>query len=46
MHVPELARFGAQISLEDARSAVITGVRKLVGGAVVMATDLRASLAW
>ena len=42
MHVPELARFGAQISLEDARSAVITGVRKLVG-APVMATDLRAS---
>ena len=42
MHVPELARFGAQISLEDARSAVITGVPKLVG-APVMATDLRAS---
>ena len=42
MHVPELARFGAQISLEDARSAVITGVPKLVG-APVMTTDLRAS---
>jgi UDP-N-acetylglucosamine 1-carboxyvinyltransferase len=42
MHVPELARFGAQISLEDARSAVITGVPKLVA-APVMATDLRAS---
>ncbi|MEY3042164.1 MAG: UDP-N-acetylglucosamine 1-carboxyvinyltransferase [Pseudomonadota bacterium] len=42
MHVPELARFGAQISLEDARSAVVTGVPKLVG-APVMATDLRAS---
>ncbi|MCF6253706.1 MAG: UDP-N-acetylglucosamine 1-carboxyvinyltransferase [Thiomicrorhabdus sp.] len=41
MHVSELARMGADISLEG-NTAYITGVKKLFG-APVMATDLRAS---
>lgn len=41
MHVLELKRLGAEISL-DGRSAVVRGVRSL-SGAPVMATDLRAS---
>jgi UDP-N-acetylglucosamine 1-carboxyvinyltransferase len=41
MHVPELQRLGADISLSG-RSAHIRGVRTLMG-APVMATDLRAS---
>ncbi len=43
MHVAELNRMGAQIKLEGA-TAVITGVPHL-GGAPVMASDLRASAA-
>ena len=42
MHVQELARLGAQISL-DGQTAHVTGVKKLTG-APVMATDLRASV--
>jgi UDP-N-acetylglucosamine 1-carboxyvinyltransferase len=42
MHVPELARMGANIAVQG-RSAIIRGVPKLKG-AEVMATDLRASL--
>ncbi len=42
MHVQELARFGARISL-DGETAIIEGVSKLKG-APVMATDLRASV--
>ena len=42
MHVPELARMGADIQVRG-RSAVVRGVEKLVG-APVMATDLRASM--
>ncbi|WP_019832566.1 UDP-N-acetylglucosamine 1-carboxyvinyltransferase [Sphingomonas sp. PR090111-T3T-6A] len=42
MHVPELARMGADIQVTG-RSAVVRGVDKLVG-AEVMATDLRASM--
>ncbi|ABD09039.1 UDP-N-acetylglucosamine 1-carboxyvinyltransferase [Rhodopseudomonas palustris HaA2] len=42
MHVQELARFGAKISL-DGETATIDGVTKL-RGAPVMATDLRASV--
>ncbi|MEP0235921.1 UDP-N-acetylglucosamine 1-carboxyvinyltransferase [Roseibium sp.] len=42
MHVQELARLGAQISI-DGRTAVIDGVGTL-RGAPVMATDLRASV--
>jgi UDP-N-acetylglucosamine 1-carboxyvinyltransferase len=42
MHVQELARLGARISL-DGQNAVIEGVEKLKG-APVMATDLRASV--
>jgi UDP-N-acetylglucosamine 1-carboxyvinyltransferase len=42
MHVPELARMGANIVVQG-RSAIIRGVEKL-HGAEVMATDLRASL--
>jgi UDP-N-acetylglucosamine 1-carboxyvinyltransferase len=42
MHVSELARLGAKISLEG-DTAVIEGVRRLKG-APVMATDLRASV--
>jgi len=41
MHVPELQRMGADISLAG-RSAHVTGVGRLMG-APVMATDLRAS---
>jgi UDP-N-acetylglucosamine 1-carboxyvinyltransferase len=41
MHVPELCRMGADISLSE-RKAVIRGVPSL-SGAPVMATDLRAS---
>ncbi|NOL50346.1 UDP-N-acetylglucosamine 1-carboxyvinyltransferase [Pelistega europaea] len=41
MHVPELVRLGADISL-DGHTAVVNGVEKLFG-AKVMATDLRAS---
>ncbi|HWK36534.1 UDP-N-acetylglucosamine 1-carboxyvinyltransferase [Sphingomonas sp.] len=42
MHVPELARMGADITVTG-RSAVVRGVAGLVG-AQVMATDLRASM--
>ena len=42
MHVPELARMGANINLHGA-SAMIRGVPQLTG-APVMATDLRASV--
>ena len=42
MHVPELLRMGADISVTG-RTAVIRGVKKLTG-ASVMATDLRASM--
>jgi UDP-N-acetylglucosamine 1-carboxyvinyltransferase len=41
MHVSELVRFGADITI-DGKSAIVKGVRKL-SGAPVMATDLRAS---
>lgn len=41
MHVPELIRMGAKITL-DGHTAVVTGVDKL-SGTTVMATDLRAS---
>jgi UDP-N-acetylglucosamine 1-carboxyvinyltransferase len=43
MHVPELLRMGAHVSMEGA-SAVVDGVRQLYG-APVMASDLRASAA-
>jgi UDP-N-acetylglucosamine 1-carboxyvinyltransferase len=42
MHVPELSRMGANITVHHA-SALVRGVRKL-NGAPVMATDLRASV--
>ncbi|MCJ8156488.1 UDP-N-acetylglucosamine 1-carboxyvinyltransferase [Sphingomonas sp. LaA6.9] len=42
MHVPELARMGADIEVRG-RAAVVRGVDKL-NGAPVMATDLRASM--
>jgi len=42
MHVPELQRMGANITVHNA-SAMIRGVKKLTG-APVMATDLRASV--
>jgi UDP-N-acetylglucosamine 1-carboxyvinyltransferase len=42
MHVPELARMGAQIRVEG-DTAFVKGVEKL-NGAQVMATDLRASV--
>jgi UDP-N-acetylglucosamine 1-carboxyvinyltransferase len=42
MHVPELARMGADITVKG-RSAMVRGVPKLFG-APVMATDLRASM--
>ncbi len=42
MHVPELIRLGANISL-NANTARISGVKKLTAGQV-MATDLRASM--
>lgn len=41
MHVPELARMGADVSI-DGNKATVTGVERL-RGAPVMATDLRAS---
>ncbi len=41
MHVPELARMGADITIAGA-SAMVRGVERLAG-AEVMATDLRAS---
>ncbi|HEY8964718.1 MAG TPA: UDP-N-acetylglucosamine 1-carboxyvinyltransferase [Alphaproteobacteria bacterium] len=43
MHVPELQRMGAQISVQG-NSAIVRGVKTL-RGAPVMATDLRASVA-
>jgi len=43
MHVPELARMGADISVQG-NSAIVRGVDHLTG-AEVMATDLRASVA-
>ncbi|WP_439816110.1 UDP-N-acetylglucosamine 1-carboxyvinyltransferase [Zavarzinia sp. CC-PAN008] len=42
MHVPELARMGADITVHGA-SALVRGVKRL-SGAPVMATDLRASV--
>jgi len=42
MHVPELARMGADITLSG-RTATVRGVSRLKG-AEVMATDLRASV--
>jgi len=42
MHVPELARMGADITVRG-RSAMVRGVPRLTG-APVMATDLRASM--
>jgi UDP-N-acetylglucosamine 1-carboxyvinyltransferase len=42
MHVPELARMGADIQVSG-RTAIVRGVDRLVG-APVMATDLRASM--
>jgi UDP-N-acetylglucosamine 1-carboxyvinyltransferase len=42
MHVPELARMGADIQVRG-RSAVVRGVKEMFG-APVMATDLRASM--
>jgi UDP-N-acetylglucosamine 1-carboxyvinyltransferase len=42
MHVPELARMGADIQVHG-RTAVVRGVDRLIG-AEVMATDLRASM--
>lgn len=43
MHVPELNRMGANITVQG-NSAIVRGVKKLKG-AEVMATDLRASVA-
>jgi UDP-N-acetylglucosamine 1-carboxyvinyltransferase len=43
MHVPELNRMGANISVQG-NSAIVRGVNRL-HGAEVMATDLRASVA-
>lgn len=43
MHVPELCRMGANITVQG-NSAIVRGVKKLKG-AEVMATDLRASVA-
>lgn len=43
MHVPELSRMGANISVQG-NSAIVRGVKTLKG-AEVMATDLRASVA-
>ena len=42
MHVPELMRMGAKISVNN-QEAIVTGVRKLKGSKV-MASDLRASM--
>lgn len=44
MHVPELVRLGANISLIDRYTAVIEGVKELQG-APVMGSDIRASAA-
>ena len=44
MHVPELARMGADIEI-DGHTAIVHGVKPLQG-ATVMATDLRARRAW
>lgn len=44
MHVPELARMGANINMKDKNSVVVNGVKNL-SGASVMASDLRASFA-
>ena len=41
MHVNELIRLGAKVNV-DGHTAVVTGVPQL-SGAIVMATDLRAS---
>ena len=43
MHIPELLRMGAHISIEGS-SAIIRGTKRLTG-APVMASDLRASAA-
>lgn len=43
MHVPELARMGANINVHGPSSAIVRGVKSLCG-AEVMATDLRASM--
>ena len=43
MHVPELSRMGADITVQG-NSAIVRGVERLTG-AEVMATDLRASVA-
>ena len=43
MHVPELLRMGANISIEGA-NCIVKGAKKLTG-APVMASDLRASAA-
>jgi UDP-N-acetylglucosamine 1-carboxyvinyltransferase len=43
MHLPELRRMGADITIEDS-TAIVRGVEKL-SGAPVMASDLRASAA-
>ena len=43
MHVPELARMGANINVHGVSSAIVRGVPYLCG-AEVMATDLRASM--
>jgi len=42
MHVPELQRMGANITVHGA-SAMVRGIKELTG-APVMATDLRASV--
>lgn len=42
MHVPELVRMGADISVRNANQAIVKGVCEL-NGAPVMASDLRAS---
>ena len=42
MHIPELARMGADITIHG-KTAIVNGVKKLAG-AQVMATDLRASV--
>ena len=44
MHVPELVRLGANITIEGTSKATVHGVKTLQG-APVMATDLRASVA-
>ncbi len=44
MHVPELNRMGADITVTSDHTAVVNGVEEL-SGAKVMATDLRASVA-